>query len=80
MALTTDRHAAAELAARIKASRIDPAQADEAARPPSDRPPAFAQALMSEAPLSVERTANLTPADWALIDAALEHYAACPGS
>lgn len=78
MTLTTDRNAAAELAGRIKSSRIDPAQADEAGRPPSDRPPAFAEALMSEAPTSVENGAKLSPADWAIIEEVLEHYVACP--
>jgi hypothetical protein len=77
MAQTAHPGAAAELAGRIKSSRIDPAKADEAGRPPSDRPPAFADALMSEKPASVERGARLTPADWDLIDVALEHYATC---
>jgi len=76
MAPTTHRDAAAELARRIKSSRVDPAEADEAGRPPSDRPPGFARALMSEAPTSIEKAAHLTPADWDIIDEALEYYAA----
>ena len=75
MATTNVRSAAAELARRIKSSRIDPAQLDEADRPPSDKPPGYAQALMSEKPASIERTARLEPADWDLIEEALEHYA-----
>lgn len=73
----TDREAAAELARRIEPKLIDPAKVDEAGRPPGDKPPAFADALMSEEPVSVERAANLEKSDWELIGKALEHYAAC---
>ncbi len=77
MTPTSDRDTAAALALRINANRIDPSKEDEAGRPPSDKPPAFAEALMSEAPASVERGAELTSADWELIGKALEHYATC---
>lgn len=56
---------------------IDPAKVDEAERPPEDQPPGFADALMSEAPASVERGADLSQRDWQLITKALEHYANC---
>lgn len=72
-----DRNAAAELAQRINDDWVDPSKQDEAGRPPSDKPPGFAEALMSEAPTAVERSADLSAADWALITTALEHYAAC---
>lgn len=71
MPTPTDRDTAAELAQRIKTSLVDPD--DEANLPPSDRPPGYADALMSEAPASPG--ADLSPADWALIGKALEHYA-----
>lgn len=74
---TGDRKTAAELAQRIKTNQLDPAKLDEAGRPPSDKPPAYADALMSEKPASVEKSSDLTPADWELIGKALEHYAAC---
>lgn len=74
---SSERDNAAELARRIQTSRIDPAKVDEAGRPPSDKPPGYADALMSEKPASVEKGADLTPADWELIDRALEHYAKC---
>ncbi len=77
MTPTSDRDTAAELAKRIKSNSIDPSTADEAHRPKSDRPPGFADALMSEAPASVEKGADLNPADWGLIRTALEHYATC---
>lgn len=77
MTPTSDRDAAAELARRVKTKSIDPSKADEADRPPSDRPPAFADALMSEAPASIEKSADLNSADWELIRTALEHYATC---
>ena len=77
MTTPSDRDAAADLARRIKTNRIDPSQIDEAGRPPSDRPPGFADALMSEKPVSIERAADLGPADWELIDRALYHYASC---
>lgn len=69
------RDAAAEIARRIKTSRMDPSKIDEADRPPNDRPPAFAEALMSETPISVESTAKLTSTDWDVIELALVHYA-----
>ncbi len=75
MATTNVRSAAAELARRIKVSRNDPARMDEADRPPGDKSPAYAQALMSEQPTAIERAARLEPADWDLIEEALEHYA-----
>ncbi len=77
MSPTSDRERAAELARRIDANRVDPAQQDEADRPPSDKPPGFAEALMSEAPASVERSADLAPGDWELIRTALQHFAQC---
>ncbi len=80
MTPTGDRESAAELARRIKSNSTDPSKADQADRPPSDRPPAFADALMSEAPASVEKSAEMKPADWALIQKALEHYANCTSS
>ncbi len=77
MTPTRDHDTAAELAQRIKNNLIDPSKADEADRPPGDKPPAFADALMSEAPASIERAAALNAADWELIGKALAHYAAC---
>ncbi|HEY5339905.1 MAG TPA: hypothetical protein VIK27_02670 [Candidatus Aquilonibacter sp.] len=77
MPQTSFHDAATELAARIKGSRIEPVDKDEASRPPSDRPPGFAEALMPGQPISVDGRAHLEPADWDLIEAALEHYAAC---
>jgi len=75
MSTTNVRSAAEELARRIKGSRIDPAQIDEADRAPGDKSPAYAQALMSEKPASIERAARLEPPDWDLIEEALESYA-----
>lgn len=75
MTPSSDRDAAAELAHRLKNALVDPSTADEADRPPGDRPPAFADALMSEKPVSVERGADVTSADWDLIVKALDHYA-----
>jgi hypothetical protein len=72
----TDRDSAAELARRIEASLTDPSKADEAGRPPSDKPPAFADALMSEEPGSIEKTVDLNSADCRLIARALQYYAA----
>ena len=80
MTPTSDRDTAGELAQRIKSSRIDPSTEDEAHLPPADKPPAFADALMSEAPASIERQAGLNSADWKLIAKALEHYATCAKS
>jgi hypothetical protein len=77
MTPTSDRDLAAELARRITNNRIDPSKADEAGRPPSDKPPAYADALMSATPASIEKRARLKAADWELIEAALEHYAKC---
>lgn len=77
MTPTSDRNTAADLAKRIATKSVDPSKADEADRPASDRPPAFADALMSEAPASVEKAADLSSADWQLIRKALEHYAGC---
>jgi hypothetical protein len=77
MPQTSLYNATIELAARIKSSRIAPIDVDEASRPPSDRPPAFAEALMPGEPISIDGRAHLEPADWDLIEAALEHYAAC---
>jgi hypothetical protein len=77
MTPTSDRNPAAELAQRIKTSLIDPSKEDEADRPPSDKPPGYADALMSEAPASIERAVDLNSADWELISKALEHYATC---
>jgi hypothetical protein len=79
MATPSERDAAVGLARRIKTSLIDPSRADEAHRPPSDRPPKFADLLMSEAPASVERAADLTRSDWELIGRALDYYAASVG-
>jgi len=76
MATTSDRDAAGALARRIKQSLLDPSRVDEANRPPGDRPPKFADALMSEAPASIERAAKVIADDWHLIAKALEHYAA----
>jgi hypothetical protein len=78
MTPASDRDIAADLAQRININRVDPSKEDEADRPPGDRPPAFADALMSEAPSSVERGAGLKSADWELIGKALAHYATCP--
>jgi hypothetical protein len=72
-----DRDSAAELSQRIQNSLTDPSKEDEADRPPSDRPPAYADALMSEAPASIERAVELTSTNWQLIARALEHYATC---
>ena len=77
MTPASDREAAAELARRIEASQVDPSTSDEAHRPESDKPPAYADFLMSENPVPVERAADLNEADWQLIGRALEHYAAC---
>ena len=77
MTQTAIREASAELSQRIEGSRIDPADIDEAGRPPSDKPPAFAEALMSEAPISVEHRAKLSAVDWEVINEALKHYASC---
>jgi hypothetical protein len=77
MTATSNRDSAAELAQRIKTSRIDPSKVDEAGRPPADKSPAYADALMSEAPASIERAVDLNAAEWELIGKALEHYAAC---
>lgn len=76
MTSPSDRDTAAELAQRIKTNQIDPSKVDEAVRPKGDRPPAFADALMSEAPASLQPP-DLTSADWVLIGKALEHYATC---
>ena len=73
------RDAAAEIAQRIKLGRMDPSKLDEADRAPDDRPPAFAEALMSETPSSIETTAELTSTDWDVIELALVHYAGCDG-
>ena len=78
MTQTAQREASAELLKRIKSSRIDPADIDGAGRPPSDLPPAFAEALMSEAPGSIEHRAALTAAHWDIIDEALARSADCP--
>ena len=75
--MTSERDAATALARRIKSKLIDPSKIDEADQPPSDKPPAYAEALMSEAPASIERAADVERADWVLIASALEHYAAC---
>ena len=75
MTPTSDRETAAELARRLKTAMMDPAKADEAARPPEDQPPAFADMLMSEKPVTVERGADLSDGDWDLIVKALDHYA-----
>ncbi|MBV8601282.1 MAG: hypothetical protein JO359_06935 [Candidatus Eremiobacteraeota bacterium] len=72
-----EQRAAEELAKRIEVRLTDPAKADESKRPPEDQPPGFADALMSEKPISIERSADLSSTDWALIGRALEHYAAC---
>jgi hypothetical protein len=77
MTPTSDRDSASELAQRIKNHLIDPSKEDEADRPPGDKPPAFADALMSEAPASIERAAGVNSADWEFIVRALEHYATC---
>lgn len=77
MTPTSNRNSAAELAQRIKTSRIDPSKEDEAGRPPADKSPGYADALMSEAPASIERAVDLNSADWELIRKALEHYATC---
>jgi hypothetical protein len=74
---TSEREAAAQLARRIEPFLIDPSKSDESNRPPSDRPPGFADALMSERPVSLERAAHVSLADWELIVTALEHYASC---
>lgn len=75
MTPSSDRDAAAELARRLKNALADPSTADEADRPARDRPPGFADALMSERPVSPERGARVTSEDWALIVKTLEHYA-----
>lgn len=77
MTPASGREDAAELARRIESSRVDPGTADEAHRPPSDRSPAYADVLMSEEPTPVERSADLSEADWELIGKALHHYASC---
>jgi len=77
MTPASGREAAAELARRIQSSRVDPAKADEAHRPASDKSPWYADLLMSEEPMPVERAANLSETDWKLIAEALQHYASC---
>lgn len=74
-----DRDAAAELAKRIDVRLIDPSRADEAGRPQRDKSPGYADLLMSEAPASIEKAADLKPNDWELISKALKHYAAGEG-
>ncbi|MBV8151285.1 MAG: hypothetical protein JO101_03035 [Candidatus Eremiobacteraeota bacterium] len=74
---TSDRDAAKNLAHRIKGKMTDPATLDEAGQAPGDKPPAYADTLMSEAPLSIERATDVKNEDWALIERALEHYASC---
>jgi len=77
MITSSERDAAKDLANRIEAWLVDPAVVDDADRPPEDRPPAFADALLSQAPSSIEKAADLKQGDWELIGKALEHYAAC---
>ena len=56
----SDRDTAAGLARRIPDNRLDPSKVDdEAGRPAGDKSPAYANALMSEAPASSERGADL---------------------
>ncbi len=74
---TTERRAAEDLAKRIEGKLIDSSDIDESDREPEDRSPAYADVLMNEVPLSVERAADLSVADWQLIACALEHYASC---
>lgn len=74
---TTERRAAEELAKRIEGRLIDASDIDESDQAPGDRSPAYANVLMSETPLSVERAADLSAEDWQLIASALEHYATC---
>ena len=59
----SDRDAAAEHASRVETTSTDPSKADEADRPPSDRPPGFIDALMSEAPDSTEKSADVRSTD-----------------
>jgi len=79
MITSSERDAALNLANRIGAWLVDPAVVDDKDRPPQDRPPAFADILLSQAPASIERAADLMHADWELIAKALEHYANCQG-
>jgi len=74
---TTERRAAEELAKRIEGRLIDSSDIDESRQAPGDRSPGYADVLMNENPVSVERAADLSAADWQLIASALEHYAAC---
>ncbi|MGH7716239.1 MAG: hypothetical protein ACREML_09620 [Vulcanimicrobiaceae bacterium] len=74
---TTERRAAEDLAKRIEGKLIDSTEIDESHQAPGDRSPGYADVLMNETPLSVERAAELSSADWQLIASALEHYAAC---
>ncbi len=79
MPTNNTRDAAAGIAQRIKTGRTDPSQIDEAGRAPNDRPPGYAEVLMSETPTSVEQNAQLSKADWDVIELALTHYATCEG-
>ncbi len=72
-----DRTAATDLLERMKNNRIDPAKQDEGGRPAGDRPPGFADALMSEPTVVAQRDAELSSADWDLIERSLEHYGSC---
>jgi hypothetical protein len=74
---TTERQAAVQLAKRIEGKLVDSTDIDESDQPPGDRSPGYANALMNETPISVERAADLSSADWQLIASALEHYASC---
>ena len=76
---TTDseRDSASELARRIEVRLIEPTDVDEAGRPEGDKSPGFANAILTEAPASVEKAADLDQPEWELIVKALQHYANC---
>ena len=74
-----DRRVAQDLANRIQKNLdlIDSCAGDEADQAPEDRSPGFANALMCEAPDSIEKAADVKTLDWRLIGKALQHYAGC---
>lgn len=79
MITSSERDAARDLATRVEAWLVDPAVVDDKDRPPEDRPPGYADVLLSQAPASIERAADLSQNDWILVSKALTHYATCQG-
>ena len=74
---TQTRNDAAELAKRLEVPLSECSKLDEEKRRPYDRSPGFANAVMPDAPISIESAADLNLDDWALVQTALEHYALC---